>query len=85
MCLAIFDDVADASEPFAARIVKLAEKLNPSATVKRTAELCKADLATNLVFEFTELQGFIGENYALLDNEKQNVAKTICEHYFPLV
>ena len=35
------------------RIVKLAGKLNPSATVKRTAELCKADLATNLVFEFT--------------------------------
>ena len=46
------------------RIAKLAEKLNPSATVKRTAELCKADLATNLVFEFTELQGFIGADYA---------------------
>ena len=30
------------------------------------------------------MQGFIGENYAILDGEKQNVCKGICEHYFPL-
>ncbi len=66
------------------RIVKLAEKLNPSATVKRTAELCKADLATNLVFEFTELQGFIGADYARVSGEAKDVQEGIKEHYFPL-
>lgn len=66
------------------RIVKLAGKLNPSETVKRTAELCKADLATNLVFEFTELQGFIGADYARVSGEKQEVCEGIKEHYFPL-
>lgn len=66
------------------RIVKLAEKLNPSQTVKRTAELCKADLATNLVFEFTELQGFIGADYARVSGEKSEVSEGIKEHYFPL-
>ena len=66
------------------RIAKLAGKLNPSATVKRTAELCKADLATNLVFEFTELQGFIGADYARVSGEAKEVQDGIKEHYFPL-
>ena len=66
------------------RIVKLAAKINPSETVKRTAELCKADLATNLVFEFTELQGFIGADYARVAGEKTEVCTGIKEHYFPL-
>ena len=55
-----------------------------SRTIERTALLCKADLTTNLVFEFTELQGYIGENYALKSGEKQNVALAVKEHYFPL-
>ena len=66
------------------RIIKIAQKINPSETVKRTAELCKADLATNLVFEFTELQGFIGADYARVSGEKPEVAEGIKEHYFPL-
>ena len=66
------------------RIIKIAQKINPSETVKRTAELCKADLATNLVFEFTELQGFIGADYARVSGEKSEVAEGIKEHYFPL-
>lgn len=66
------------------RIIALAGKLNPSETVKRTAELCKADLATNLVFEFTELQGFIGADYARVSGEDKAVAEGIKEHYFPL-
>ena len=66
------------------RIIKLSEKINPSETVKRTAELCKADLATNLVFEFTELQGFIGADYARVSGEKPEVCEGIKEHYFPL-
>ena len=66
------------------RIAKLSGKLNPSETVKRTAELCKADLATNLVFEFTELQGFIGADYARVSGEAKEVQDGIREHYFPL-
>lgn len=71
------------------RIVKLAqmlaEKLNtPVDTVKRTALLCKADLVTSLVFEFTELQGFIGSDYAFNAGEKPEVVKGIKEHYYPL-
>ena len=71
------------------RIIKLsklmAEKLNANTeTVIRTAFLCKADLATNLVFEFTELQGYIGSDYAKLNNEPAEVVEGIKEHYFPL-
>ena len=71
------------------RIIKLseilAEKLNaPLDTVKRTALLCKADLVTSLVFEFTELQGFIGSDYAFNAGEKPAVVKGIKEHYYPL-
>ncbi len=51
---------------------------------KRTALLCKADLATNLVFEFTELQGFIGADYARVSGENAKVVEGIKEHYFPL-
>lgn len=50
----------------------------------RSAMLSKADLSTQLVFEFTELQGFIGEDYALKSKEPENVALAIKEHYFPL-
>ena len=66
------------------RLVKLAGMLNSSESVKRTAELCKADLATNLVFEFTELQGFIGADYARVSGESKEVQNGIKEHYFPL-
>lgn len=71
------------------RIVKLSEKIASSLginkpSIKRTAELCKADLATNLVFEFTELQGFIGADYARVSKEAPEVSEGIKEHYFPL-
>lgn len=64
----------------------IADKLNIDYKddILRAAKLSKADLSTKLVFEFTELQGFIGENYALKSNEKENVALAIKEHYFPL-
>ena len=52
--------------------------------VERTALLCKADLTTHLVFEFTELQGFIGADYARISGEDKMVAQGIKEHYFPL-
>lgn len=71
------------------RIIKLSEKIAAELNVnkpsiKRTAELCKADLATNLVFEFTELQGFIGADYARVAGEEVGVQEGIKEHYFPL-
>ena len=52
--------------------------------IRRTSLLAKADLLTNLVYEFTELEGFIGANYAEKSGEKENVALGIKEHYFPL-
>lgn len=55
-----------------------------SQTVERTALLCKADLTTSLVFEFTELQGFIGSDYARHSGEDEKVVQGIKEHYFPL-
>ncbi len=55
-----------------------------SPTLIRAAELCKADLATRLVNEFTELQGVIGRVYALLDGEPVEVAEAIEDHYKPL-
>ena len=63
----------------------LAKRLNaPMVSVDRTALLCKADLVTKLVFEFTELQGYIGADYALRSGEDPEVAEGIKEHYFPL-
>jgi len=52
--------------------------------IQRTAYLCKADLVTNLVREFTELQGIIGMDYAVLSNEDKLVATGIKEHYMPI-
>ena len=49
----------------------------------RTALLCKTDLVTGMVVEFTELQGVMGREYALLDGEAPEVAKGIFEHYMP--
>ena len=45
-----------------------------SETVRRTAQLCKSDLVTQMVYEFPELQGTMGEKYALLSGEPAEVA-----------
>ncbi|MBQ8634568.1 glycine--tRNA ligase subunit beta [bacterium] len=72
------------------RLIKLSDEIANALEIQdktdilRVAQLAKCDLSTKLVFEFTELQGFIGENYAICDGEKENVAHGICEHYFPL-
>ena len=50
---------------------------------QRAAELSKADLVTGMVTEFTELQGIMGREYALLDGEKPEVACAIDEQYMP--
>jgi glycyl-tRNA synthetase beta chain len=51
--------------------------------IARTALLCKADLVTQMVYEFPELQGVMGEKYALVSEESESVAKGIFEHYLP--
>ncbi len=51
--------------------------------VARAALLCKADLVTQMVGEFPELQGYIGQKYALSSGEPQAVADAIYEHYLP--
>lgn len=71
------------------RIVELskyiADELKISSeNIERTALLCKTDLVTSLVFEFTELQGFIGADYARISGEKPEVVEGIKEHYYPL-
>lgn len=50
---------------------------------RRAAELCKVDLTTSLVIEFTELQGVIGGVYARLSGELDAVSQAIGEHYRP--
>lgn len=63
----------------------LSKKLNlgDENTLLRAAELCKADLATELVQEFPNLQGTIGKYYALHQKEKKEVAIAIEEHWLP--
>lgn len=52
-------------------------------SLRRSAYLCKADLVTNMVKEFDELQGIMGREYALMQGEKKEVAEAIFEHYLP--
>lgn len=72
------------------RLVKMAEMLRfaintpvDEEELRRCALLCKTDLVTGMVIEFTELQGAMGREYALLDGEKPEVATGIFEHYLP--
>ena len=51
--------------------------------LERATELAKTDLTTGMVTEFTELQGVMGKEYALLDGESQEVAEAIFEQYLP--
>ncbi|MBS4191332.1 glycine--tRNA ligase subunit beta [Bacillus sp. FJAT-49705] len=66
---------------------EMAEKLDFSKEDKtvadRAAEISKFDLVTNMVYEFPELQGYMGEKYAMQKGEKEAVAKAINEHYMP--
>lgn len=66
---------------------QLSAKLNVSAdaadSVSRAADICKFDLVTQMVYEFPELQGVMGEDYARKAGEKEHVAKAVFEHYQP--
>lgn len=71
------------------RLRGLARELSadiPGCDVKladRAAEIAKADLVSNMVFEFTELQGLMGKYYAENDGEAPEVANAIAQHYAP--
>ncbi|MFN2340736.1 MAG: glycine--tRNA ligase subunit beta [Halanaerobium sp.] len=66
---------------------RVAELLDYDAARKekavRAAELCKNDLATEMVNEFANLQGLMGREYALIEGEDQETAAAIFEHYLP--
>jgi len=73
------------SERVAALSLALADALAPAAreTARRAAELSKADLPTQVVGEFPDLQGVMGREYARLSGEPEAVATAIFEHYLP--
>lgn len=58
-------------------------KLSSESRLSRAALLCKADLVSNMVYEFTELQGIMGRYYAINSNEDAEVSEAIFEHYLP--
>jgi len=67
--------------PRLAEMVGLSEEERETAS--RAAHLCKADLVTQMVVEFTSLQGVMGREYALKSGEAPEVAEAILEHYLP--
>ena len=73
-------------ERFTRLAVGLAEQFSSAETelTKRAAMLAKCDLETGMVYEFPELQGVMGREYALLEGEDERVAKAIYEHYLPI-
>ena len=66
------------------RMRMLAADIFASPDLERAAELSKSDLATQMVFEFAELQGVMGKYYSLASKEKKAVANAIEEQYMPL-
>ncbi|MBD2306546.1 glycine--tRNA ligase subunit beta [Chroococcidiopsis sp. FACHB-1243] len=73
------------------RIISIAQQINKQLQlsqqerhqIERAASLCKADLVTQMVFEFPELQGVMGQKYAVESGESETVATAIFEHYLP--
>lgn len=86
----IFQAKLGTMEEKVGRIVELssvlADQLLPEKkeSCVRAAQLCKADLLTDMVGEFPTLQGIMGRAYALHDGESQEVADSIEQHYMPL-
>lgn len=82
--------VFDKTERIANLAVFIAEQLSAQGSegfdthlAKRAGELCKADLVSNMVYEFTDLQGIAGEYYAQNDGEPAEVANAMSEQYLP--
>lgn len=89
----VFHTLLGTSHKKVMRFRKLAVKIAAAAKVKpsvkknvdRAALLAKADLESLMVGEFSELQGIMGREYALLAGENPAVANAIYEHYLPIV
>ncbi len=62
---------------------RLGAGLQDKRDIARAAYLAKSDLLANMVYEFPELQGIMGREYALRQGESPAVARAICEHYLP--
>lgn len=73
------------------RLIEIAEEISNQLDltqeerelVERAALLCKVDLVSQMVYEFPELQGVMGQKYALASGEPEEVARAISEHYLP--
>lgn len=73
------------------RIIEVAEEISNQLDIspatyeeiERAALLCKADLVSQMVYEFPELQGIMGQKYALVSGESSTIATAIFEHYLP--
>ncbi|BAZ51736.1 glycyl-tRNA synthetase subunit beta [Nostoc sp. NIES-4103] len=73
------------------RVIKIADQITTQLqlgeqerhNIQRAALLSKADLVSQMVYEFPELQGIMGQKYALASNEPKEVATAIFEHYLP--
>ena len=61
------------------------QKMDGSIDYQRACDLIKADITTSLVYEFDSLQGEIGSIYASLDDEPEEIAESIYQHYLACV
>ncbi len=76
--------MADKTERMAGLARELASRVGADPDLaERAARLAKADLTTEMVYEFPELQGIMGQHYALNDGEPAEVAEAIADHYAP--
>src|SRR5262249_9197921 len=66
------------------RMVALVKELGGNANAERAATLAKCDLTTDMVKEFTDLQGVVGGLYARAQGESESVAQAIYDHYKPV-
>lgn len=78
--------IFDKTERIKALALAIAQKLGSDVNtdnISRAAELCKSDLVSAMVYEFTDLQGIAGYHYALHDGEQEDVALSMNEQYLP--
>ena len=80
--LGSIDEKVDRMQALAVELAGVIEGADKD-RVRSAARLCKADLTTEMVGEFPELQGVMGRYYALHDGESDEVAEAIAEHYAP--
>jgi glycyl-tRNA synthetase beta chain len=66
------------------RVVELVNELHGNSSAQRAALLCKCDLTTEMVKEFTDLQGIVGGLYAKAQGEPEPVWRAVYEHYKPV-